>query len=115
MASTNATKIAALNDAFRRGDPNVPGQRVLTAGVVHLLKQLDIPTEMLFQRVAQFDDFTDENDPHVEHDFGAFKFHGEQIFWKIHHYDKDYQMGSDDPTDLSKTRRVLTIMLAGEW
>ena len=27
----------------------------------------------------------------------------------------DYNMGSDDPTDLSKTRRVLMIMLAEEW
>lgn len=115
MASSKTNEIAQLNDAFRSGDPNAPGQRFVTAGVVHLLKQLDVPTETLMQRVAQFDDFNTANDPHGEHDFGAFEFHGHQLFWKVDAYDVDYNMGSDDPTDLSKTRRVLTIMLADEW
>jgi hypothetical protein len=26
---------------------------------------------------------TDDNDPHGEHDFGAFDHAGERIFWKI--------------------------------
>ena len=115
MASNTSIVIAQLNDAFRKGDPSVPGQRFVTAGVVHLLNQLDIPMEKLIQKVAQFDDFTAANDPNEQHDFGAFEFHGEQIFWKVDAYDTDYAMGSDDPTDLGKTRRVLTIMLAEEW
>ena len=115
MASPTFQRIAQLNDAFRKGDPSVPGQRFVTAGVVHLLSKLDISAEKLFQRVAQFDDFTQHNDPHTEHDFGAFEFHGHQLFWKVDAYDADYNMGSDDPTELSKTRRVLTIMLAEEW
>lgn len=114
MALPKAAQIARLNNAFRRGDPSVPGQRVLTAGLVHLLKQMDILVEQLILKVAQFDDFTEQNDPNGEHDFGAFEFNGEQIFWKLDCYDVDYNMGSDDPTDLSKTRRVLTIMLAHE-
>ena len=65
--------------------------------------------------VAQFDDFTENNDPHGEHDFGAFEFNGYKCFWKIDAYDPHYLMASDDPTDLSKTNRVLTIMLAEEW
>ncbi len=84
----------------------------MTAGVLHLLKQLDIPVEMLIQKVAQFDDFNEHNDPDGEHDFGAFELHGHQLFWKLDAYDSDYNMGSDDPTDLSKTRLVLTIMMA---
>ena len=115
MASFKTAELAQLNDAFRRGDPSVPGQRLITAGVVHLLNQLDIHAETLIQRVAQFNDFTDHNDPYGEHDFGVFEFHGHQLFWKIDCYDADYALGSDDPTDLSKTRRVLTIMLADEW
>lgn len=115
MVTSKATEIAQLNDAFRRGEPSVPGQRFLTAGVVHVLQQLDIPTEMVIHRVAQFDDFNDANDPHGEHDFGAFEFHGHQLFWKIDAYDIDYQIGCDDPTDLRRTRRVLTVMLAEEW
>lgn len=115
MASTKATEITQLNDRFRRGDPSVPGQRFITAGVIHLLKQLDIPVETLIQKIAQFDDFNDANDPHGEHDFGAFELQGHHLLWKIDAYDNNYNMGSDDPTDLSKTRRVLTIMLAEEW
>ena len=115
MASPTIQRIAQINAAFLRGDPNVPGQRFVTAGVIYLLKHLDIPVEQLIQRVAQFDDFDDANDPHDQRDFGAFEFHGHQLFWKIDAYDNDYSMGSDDPTDLGKTRRVLTIMLAHEW
>jgi hypothetical protein len=40
---------------------------------------------------------------------------GKTCFWKIDAYDNDYSMGSDDPADLGKTRRVLTVMLAEEW
>lgn len=115
MASTKAIEVAQLNDAFRKGDPSVPGQRFLTAGVVHLLKQLDISTDTLIQRVAEFDDFTQQNDPYDQRDFGGFEFHGHQLLWKVDAYDQDYALGSDDPTDLSKIRRVLTIMLAEEW
>ncbi|MGX9356664.1 DUF3768 domain-containing protein [Roseobacteraceae bacterium S113] len=115
MASPTTLRIAQLNDQFRRGDPSVPGQRFITAGVVHLLDQLEIPPETLIQRVAQFDDFNEANDPHAQRDFGAFEFHGHQLFWKVDAYDQGYSMGSDDPTDLRKTRRVLTIMLAEEW
>lgn len=115
MTSQTIQRIAQLNDAFRKGYPSVPGQRFVTAGVVQLLKRLDIPVETFIQRVAQFDDFTQHNDPHAEHDFGAFELHGEQVFWKVDAYDANYAMGSDDPTDLNKCRRVLTIMLAHEW
>jgi len=115
MASSTTSEIAQLNDAFRRGDTSVPGQRFITARVVHVFKQLDIPVDTLSRQVAQFDDFTEYNDPHAEHDFGAFEFHGHQLFWKLDCYDVDYSMGSDDPTDVSKTRRVLTIMLAEGW
>lgn len=37
------------------------------------------------------------------------------IFWKIDYYDQDLCSGSEDPRDLSKTCRVLTILLAEEW
>ena len=83
--------------------------------MVHLLKQLDVPTETLIPRVALFDDFTEHDGPHYEREFGSFEFHGQQLFWKLDAYDNDYNLGSDDPTDLSKTRRVLTVMLADEW
>jgi hypothetical protein len=40
---------------------------------------------------------------------------GAKCFWKINANNWDYSMGSDDPMDLSRTNRVLTIMLAEEY
>ena len=115
MVSPTVQLIAQQNDQFRRGDPNVPGTRVITAGINELLKQLDIPVAQLAQTVAEFSNFTEQNDPHGEHDFGAFEFHSHKLFWKLDLYNTDYSLGSDDPTDLTKTRRVLTIMLAEDY
>ena len=44
-----------------------------------------------------------------------FDFHGERCMWKIDYYDLAYHMGSEDPTDLTQTLRVLTILLASEY
>lgn len=115
MAEPQADQIAQQNHQFRRGGPSVPGIRVITAGLDQLLKQLDIPVGQLAQTVAEFSDFTAANDPHEQHDFGVFEFHGHKCFWKLDLYNQDYSMGSDDPSDLAKTRRVLTIMLAEEY
>jgi Protein of unknown function (DUF3768) len=35
--------------------------------------------------------------------------------FKIGYYDASMEFGSEDPADLSKTTRVLTIMLAEDW
>lgn len=115
MVSTRVQQVAPQNDQFRRGDPNVPGTRVITVGINELPKQLDIPVAQLAQTVAEYSDFNPDNGPHSDHDFGAFEFHGHKCSWKIDAYNRDYSLGSDDPSDLSKTRRVLTIMLAEEW
>ncbi len=109
MVSATVQQIAQQNDQFRRGDPNVPGTIVVTAGINELLKRLEIPPEQLAQQIAEFDDFTEDNDPHGEHDFGAFDFYGHKCFWKIDHYDKDYSMGSDDPSDLSNPQTSCVI------
>lgn len=71
------------------------------------------------QRVQSFSEFTEDIDPYGDHTFGAFDFeiagHQHKIFWKIDLYDRDYQMGSDDPADLTVTRRVLTILLTSKY
>lgn len=55
------------------------------------------------------------NDPHGEHDFGSVEFLGRKFFWKLDYYDAAMEFGSDDPADLAKTTRVLTVMLAEEY
>ena len=38
-----------------------------------------------------------------------------QIIFKIDYYDKNYEYASENPADVSKTARVLTIMLADDY
>ena len=107
--------IQLQNDLFRLGDPSVPGKYVLTQGIIGLLARDQIPLREIALLVAQFNLFTEDNDPQGEHDFGMFDFHGERCMWKIDYYDLAYHMGSEDPTDLTQTLRVLTILLASEY
>jgi hypothetical protein len=73
-----------------------------------------VKAEALVQ-VTKFSEFTADNDPYDEHDFGSFDLLGRKFFWKIDYYDKDLQYGSEDPSDPERTTRVLTLMLAGEY
>jgi hypothetical protein len=69
----------------------------------------------LVRLVRNFDDFTNENDPYGEHDFGSVEFKGEKYFWKIDYFDESYEYGSEDPSNPLVTRRVLTLMEASEY
>src|SRR3954469_4911317 len=103
-------KIRALNDAFRT--TMTGGKVLLTAGVNALTA--NIKAEVI-HRVATFSEFNEENDPYQEHDFGNFSLVGRKFFWKIDAYDSKMRFGSEDPSDPSKTTRVLTIMFAEEY
>jgi hypothetical protein len=106
--NTAKAEIRRLNDAFRTG--MVGGQLFLTQGIAGRPD-----TAQIIERVRTFSEFNEENDPHQEHDFGAFR-HGEDIiFWKLDYYDNSLRNGSPDPTDATVTTRVLTIMLAQEY
>lgn len=116
---TSCLACAEFNDAFRQrcGVPTsrgtVPGQIVWTSGIDTLSSEAK---EDIWKRVREFDDFTEDDDPYGEHDFGAFD-HAEagKVFWKIAYYDPTYTMGSKNPCDLTRTARVLTVMLASEY
>jgi len=82
MVSPTVVKIAELNDQFRRCDPSVPGMRFLTAGIIELLKRHKRDGDKIVQIVSEFNVFTEDNDPHGEHDFGTFEYLGETCFWK---------------------------------
>lgn len=62
--------------------------------------------------VQTFFDFSADNDPDGEYDFGPFNLAGHRLFWKFNCYDRDLRYGSDDP---AVTSRVLTIMLTSEY
>lgn len=111
----DAAKIRVLNDAFRSGERPGLGRILLTSGVRELTAPWPLGVATLFSIVQRYDRFTNSNDPHGEHDFGAFEFAGEKCFWKIDYYNKTLEGGSGDPADPDQTTRVLTIMLASEY
>jgi hypothetical protein len=111
MKSDTTEKIAKLNDLCRTA-MGVAGRVYQTRGISALP-----PTDQsaIREKVETFDQFTSENDPYGEHDFGSFEHDGEKIFWKIDYYDRTMTKGSEKPSDPHQTLRVLTIMLASEY
>jgi len=103
--------IRQLNDEIRTGQ-SINGHTIITSGIQALKEEA---VAGIRAAVAQFDTFTEDNDPYGEHDFGSFEFEGQRIFWKIDYYDKDLSCGSPDASNPDCTSRVLTIMLAEEY
>lgn len=102
--------IRKLNDNFRTCLKG--GKVMLTIGIRS--KAENEVTEIL-EKVVNFNDFNKHNDPYLEHDMGAFDYKGERILFKIDYYDKQLKYHSPDPSDSSKTARIMTIMTASEW
>lgn len=105
-----AERIRALNDALRTTLQG--GKVMMTAGVNALDPRM---VARALSKMRGFDLFTEDNDPHDEHDFGSFEIDGRKFFWKIDYYDRKLEFGSEDPADPEKTARVLTLMLAEEY
>lgn len=107
--------IAKHNDQFRTtwgADFTIPGRILYTPGISEMGGAFEVAVML---NVMQFDDFTKDNDPYGEHDFGALDVEGTRIFWKLDLYDADYAGGTPDATDPAVTRRVLTVMLPSEY
>ena len=102
--------IRELNDLFRRTFTG--GQVMLTRGVQALGEEA---VAEVLTAVRSFSNFSPDNDPYGEHDFGSFAHRGQKVFWKIDYYDKNMECASPDPADPTVTKRVLTIMLAEEY
>ena len=102
--------IKTLNDKFRK--TLLGGKVMLTRGIYS--KGQAVINEIL-NGVKTFNNFNENNDPYNEHDYGSFEYDGEKIMWKIDYYDRDLHYYSNDPTDITKTIRVMTVMLAEEY
>lgn len=103
--------IRELNDLLRReGRGN--GTVVVTPGIQE--RSWDF-LQRAFQAVRKFDQFSEDNDPWGEHDYGAVEVDGEKVFWKIDYFDPTFAQGSANPANEAVTHRVLTIMLASEY
>ena len=105
--TAKTARIRDLNDAFRRTFSG--GKVVMTAGVDALP---DMVKAEALKKAATFSDFTADNDPYGEHDFGRFDLWGRRFFWKIELYEEP---GVKDKSGEPVVTRVLTIMLASEY
>lgn len=100
----NTGQIAFSNDVFRRR-----GHHFMITDEVQYLPDVC----GLITAVQTYKDFSPDNDPYGEHDFGTLIWHSKKVFWKIDYYDMAMERW-EDPLS-SKCNRVLTIMLASEY
>ena len=108
--TTKTEQIRALNDRLRQNFSE--GTAVITSGVAALGAEA---VARIVKTIAVYEDFCHANNPHEEHDFGAFEAEGDVIFFKIDYYDKSLTYHSPDAADPAVTQRVITIMLAEEY
>jgi hypothetical protein len=107
---SKADRIRVLNDNFR--STFLGGRVVVTPAVRELSLEANAA---LLEAVRSFSNFTKDNDPHGEHDFGSIELEGRTWFFKIDYYTADMDGGSEDPADPAQTVRVMTIMRADEY
>ena len=105
VQNETSAKIAALNDRHRRGMQGC----TVTKGIV----AMGNAANEVFVAVRDYTDFTEDNDPYGEHDFGSLEVAGSRIFWKIDYYDENLKNWCN-PLD-PDCHRILTIMLADEY
>jgi hypothetical protein len=110
VSDQSATRIRELNDHARKHLGH--SQVVLTRGIADKDPET---VDKILKTVSNYNLFSEDNDPYGEHDFGSFIINSETMYFKFDYYNKDMTQGSEDPTDETKTTRVLTIMLANEY
>jgi hypothetical protein len=109
-APIKAARIRELNDQLRCNGTG--GRVVITRGIQALGTD---GVRQVLTTVAQFDDFTEDNDPWGEHDCALLTVGGRRIIFKVDYFDRDLAYHSPDASDPAVTERVMTVMLAGEY
>lgn len=61
------------------------------------------------EEIRRFKEFTEDNDPYGEHEFGTIHWYGEKVFWKIDYYDQQLEYGKEPLSP--NCRRVMTVTL----
>ena len=106
-AATEPKSERELNDALRQ---TFAGGRVLISPGVYALPSED--NLKVLERVRDFTAFNDETVP--DHDFGSFELAGVVYCFELERVWRA-QYGSNEPADIGKATRVLTIMRADEY
>ena len=111
IAREQAARIARLNDLARKA-MGIACTAVATVGF-RSLPEAD--QSQVRELIETYDAFDEDNDPHGERDLSDLVLWDAELLWKIDYYDKGLQFNSDDPANAQVTKRVLTVMLGGEW
>ena len=107
---TARQSIQILNDRLRM--QGAGGRVVMTAGISALDEDI---RQQVVSAIRAFDAFTEDNDPHGEHDCAVLEVDDFTVMFKIDYYDLTLSAHSPDPADPALTKRVLTVMLAEEY
>ena len=103
-------RIRELNDRLRI---------TRSGGMIHMthgIAGLGLATvNAIFAAIASFSAFSEDNDPHGEHDCAVMEVEGHRVIWKVDYYDRGRTYHSPDPADPKVTVRVMTVMLASEY
>ena len=110
LSKDKVERILQFNDVFRSSFRG--GKILLTASVAELP---DMVKAAALHQVAQYNDFTEANDPNGTHDFLKFELSNRSFIFSIVAYDKNLEFESPDPTDPDKTILVGTLMQNSDW
>ena len=116
MIGERSKRIADLNDAFRQSilvPPNLGC--VFTAH--HFEQKGGHWQRVALHAVANFSEFSDDNDPSGERGTDAIPMtvEGVEMLWKIDYYDREFKDPSPDPSDPDVTLRIITLMLPEDY
>lgn len=107
-------QIAKANDLLRQTMIRSPRHKVILSEGVAMLQEIKpLDFQLLIGKVIGFEDFTEANDPHGEHDFGKVIVGNTSFYFKIDYYDDKFEYGAD-PTK-GPVNRIITIMESSEY
>jgi hypothetical protein len=82
LVEPKTARIRALNDELRQR--LIGGMAVMTPGIAALGQEA---VARIVKNIEVYDDFGHANDPHEEHDSGAFDADGNRVFFKVDYFD----------------------------
>jgi len=114
------TALGLQNNQFRANLLNgiIGWNKILiTATLIERLDIADINENDIISKIAAFkdEDFKYRFDPYGERDMIVLDDGLITIWAKIDYYNEDMTQGSEDPTNVKITRRVLIIMLPSDY
>jgi hypothetical protein len=103
-------RIRQLNDQLRC---KAAGGRIMVTSGIQALGTAGVC--QVLAAVANFTNFTEDNDPCGEHDCAILTVNKRRVMFKIDYYDLELRCHSPDASDPAVTQRVMTVMLAEEY